>query len=132
MKRLMLLLMLIAGVHANTTTHSYGLSNVQWSQCDGMGNRTYECATLHVPIDHWAAVGSSSNNKSFSIPLKRLMANENAYGTILLNPGGPGGSGIAFLDGYGIALDTILGGQWDLLGFDPRCAARGHFSCGEH
>lgn len=41
-------------------------------------------------------------------------------GTIFLNPGGPGGSGVGFALGYGRGLHDLLDGRYDILGFDPR------------
>lgn len=41
-------------------------------------------------------------------------------GPILFNPGGPGGSGVDMIARGGRALSTIVGPQFDVLGFDPR------------
>jgi pimeloyl-ACP methyl ester carboxylesterase len=42
-------------------------------------------------------------------------------GTVFVNPGGPGGSGVAFvLEGFGEELHANLGGRFDVVGFDPR------------
>lgn len=43
--------------------------------------------------------------------------------TDLLNPenaGGPGGSGVALVLGMGEALQQVVGGEFDVVGFDPR------------
>lgn len=39
---------------------------------------------------------------------------------LLINPGGPGGSGTAFVLGAGRMLQTIIGDHHDIIGFDPR------------
>lgn len=61
----------------------------------------------------------NSGNKTFSIPLIR-MRGKNATQNILLNPGGPGGSGTNFLYRKGEELNAILGEGLHLLTFDPR------------
>ena len=47
-------------------------------------------------------------------------------GPVLLNPGGPGGSGVEFIQIDGDLLSTILGPQFDIVSFDPRgmCAPK--------
>ena len=39
---------------------------------------------------------------------------------MFINPGGPGGSGTLFSLLFGRALQTVVGGDYDILGFDPR------------
>jgi len=41
-------------------------------------------------------------------------------GTILVNPGGPGGSGTTFVGDLGGDFATVVGPEFDILGFDPR------------
>lgn len=45
---------------------------------------------------------------------------ENYRGTLLVNPGGPGGSGTEFVGRSGQELSRIVGPSFDVLGFDPR------------
>ncbi|KAG5653159.1 hypothetical protein H0H81_002001 [Sphagnurus paluster] len=52
-------------------------------------------------------------------------ANSSDYrGPILLNPGGPGGSGVDFVLGIGEWISSVVGPQFDIIGFDPRGVAR--------
>ena len=41
-------------------------------------------------------------------------------GPILINPGGPGESGVEFVYELGDLLSLIVGPQFDIVGFDPR------------
>ncbi|KAI0526726.1 Alpha/Beta hydrolase protein [Xylaria bambusicola] len=58
-------------------------------------------------------------NETFTIPLIRLRG-RHAKQNILLNPGGPGGSGIWFIHRLGEQLSTIIGEDLHLVAFDPR------------
>ncbi|KAJ9137952.1 Alpha/beta-hydrolase [Pleurostoma richardsiae] len=68
-------------------------------------------------MDHFDA--ENSGNRTFSLPLIRMRA-KNATHNLLLNPGGPGGSGVEFLYRRGEQLRTIVGEGFHLLSFDPR------------
>ena len=41
-------------------------------------------------------------------------------GPILFNPGGPGGSGVEFINTVGDVMSSIIGPQFDIVSFDPR------------
>lgn len=43
-----------------------------------------------------------------------------AEAPLLVNPGGPGGSGIVFTQSRGASLQILVGNQHDIIGFDPR------------
>lgn len=70
-------------------------------------------------MDHFATEPSSKN---FSIPLIRMLgtSTSSTTKTILLNPGGPGGSGINFLWRAGEKINKVVGEDFHLLSFDPR------------
>lgn len=83
---------------------------LEWSDCD-----EGECATATVPVDYADPAGETT-----SIALARSRASGDRIGSLLLNPGGPGGSGFDFLES---ALETVSGDvqeRYDLVGFDPR------------
>ena len=90
---------------------------VSWSPCfKAIGH--YECATVHVPLDY-----DEPNGASVGIALVRLPATDPArrIGSLFLNPGGPGGSGIDFtlFAGPFLYSDEVRA-RFDLVGFDPR------------
>jgi pimeloyl-ACP methyl ester carboxylesterase len=87
---------------------------------------TYECATIDVPQD-WAA----PEGDTFEIALLRARHNDQGdrIGSLVLNPGGPGGSGVdlavylSFGSQFG-GLPADLTERFDLVGFDPRGVKR--------
>ena len=87
--------------------------SLAWSGCGG----DFECATLAVPLDYAQPAG-----RQIDIRLIRLPARKpgERIGSLLSNPGGPGGSGIEFLRGWGRSLDGDIRDRFDLVSFDPR------------
>ncbi|KAJ7041514.1 hypothetical protein C8F04DRAFT_1300898 [Mycena alexandri] len=71
-----------------------------------------------VPLDY-----NSSEAGHASIAITRYPSNSfksDYLGPVLLNPGGPGGSGIDYVVEVGEEIATILGDGFDIVGFDPR------------
>src|SRR5690554_186516 len=64
--------------------------DLQWSECDEL-----ECATIQVPLD-W----SEPDGDTITVSLNRHAArNPDArVGSLLINPGGPGGSGLGLTE----------------------------------
>jgi len=100
---------------------------VAWSAC-GEG---YDCATVVAPLD-WDAPEAGS----IDLAVKRHASTGDAadrIGSLLINPGGPGGSGVEFLD---YAVTGVLGQDvldaYDVVAFDPRgVAGSSAVSCGD-
>jgi pimeloyl-ACP methyl ester carboxylesterase len=89
---------------------------LDWTDCDdGM-----QCTTATVPLD-WddPAAGDAD------IALVRQVAKGDRIGSLLVNPGGPGGSGYDFVkDSVDYATDAALQDRFDIVGFDPRGVGR--------
>lgn len=96
---------------------TYAGETITWESCGEAQGRPVECSTITVPMDQFNA--TNSGDKVFTIPLIR-MRGSNATQNLLLNPGGPGGSGFAFIHRFGKQLSTIVGDGFHLLSFDPR------------
>ncbi|GAA4698773.1 alpha/beta hydrolase [Phytohabitans rumicis] len=82
----------------------------------------FECATAQVPLDYDRPRGAQ-----ITLALTRLPATDKArrIGSLFLNPGGPGGSGVDFVQIEGKRLYTAeVRARFDLVGFDPRGIAR--------
>jgi pimeloyl-ACP methyl ester carboxylesterase len=89
--------------------------SLEWRSCGDL-----ECATIQVPID-W----SDPYGPTATLSLNRSQARDPdaRLGTILINPGGPGGSGLEFLSSpYGFLsfAGSELLDHYDIVGFDPR------------
>jgi len=89
-------------------------SSLRWTPCEGQ----FECATLRVPLDY-----DRPSAGTIALAVARLRATDpqRRIGSLLLNPGGPGGSGVDYLIGDGPDLYTDeVRARFDLVGFDPR------------
>jgi pimeloyl-ACP methyl ester carboxylesterase len=108
---------------------------VRWRPCpdvpeDLVGrsarNMTYECATIKVPED-WAA--PTGDTLEIALLRARSSKQRDRIGSLVVNPGGPGGSGIdaavylSFGPQFGQLPDEILE-RFDIVGFDPRGVSR--------
>lgn len=95
----------------------YAGEHISWRACGDLNGRPLECSEIDVPMDQFNP--HDSGNLTFSIPLIRLRGKD-ATQNILLNPGGPGASGIEFMFRRGGQLHAIIGEGFHLLSFDPR------------
>ncbi|KAI5459012.1 Alpha/Beta hydrolase protein [Mariannaea sp. PMI_226] len=96
---------------------TYPGESLNWRRCGTILDHQLECGDIHVPIDQYDPAGSS--DKTFQIPLIRLRG-KNATQNLIVNPGGPGNSGIGFMYRMGANLNRIVGENFHILLFDPR------------
>ena len=91
-----------------------GTPSIAWSPCNGQ----FECATVDVPLDY-----DRPRGPSVELALRRLPAADPSrrIGSLFLNPGGPGRSGVGFVltDGPTLFTEEVRA-RYDLVGFDPR------------
>ncbi|WUI00017.1 alpha/beta hydrolase [Spirillospora sp. NBC_00431] len=88
-----------------------------WKDCgDG-----FECATVQVPLDYTKPSGGK-----LGISVVRLPAEDGSdrIGSLLTNPGGPGGSGTDFVRQAARTFGNDLRRRFDIVGFDPRGVAK--------
>jgi pimeloyl-ACP methyl ester carboxylesterase len=84
---------------------------VSWRGCgDG-----FECSTVTVPVD-WDAPGGTT----LDLAVIRRKATGSRIGSMLVNPGGPGVSGVDWLRQSSLAYGQSLRSAFDLVGWDPR------------
>ena len=81
-----------------------------------------QCGTVTVPQD-WrtAKDGKAPDGKTFDIAVMRIRSSkqQNRIGSILVNPGGPGASGISLAANLANQVPVLMS-RFDLVGFDPR------------
>ncbi|KAH6666182.1 hypothetical protein B0J14DRAFT_438024, partial [Halenospora varia] len=91
-------------------------TTLTWCPC----SNGFFCAKLDVPLDYQNPI----LGRAF-VPLVKYPAHANSsdgpyQGQMLLNPGGPGASGIDEALSTGALIQTVLGSNWDVVGFDTR------------
>ncbi len=92
---------------------------LDWGECDSGAPGT-ECATYEVPMDYDAPGG-----ERIEIAVKRFPAEGgDALGSLVVNPGGPGGSGYDFADHAPYIVSDAVREKFDVVGFDPRGVGR--------
>lgn len=99
-----------------------------WQRCSPDQPGSYECATLKVPLDYRRPQGAT-----IDLAISRVKSENPAkrHGVMLLNPGGPGGSGLDLPLMAGELMPKDVRDQYDLVGFDPRgVGASSPISCG--
>lgn len=94
----------------NSSTH------ISWTPCYD----SFECARLTVPLQYSNATAGEAQIALIMSPSNFSSGNPDYLGSILFNPGGPGGSGVDYIRENGDYFRTIIGPQYDLVGFDPR------------
>jgi pimeloyl-ACP methyl ester carboxylesterase len=95
-------------------------SPVQWTKCvpasaDSDVLSSAECGWLSVPIDY-----SKPDGDVAQIRMIRFKATGQKIGSLVINPGGPGESGIEAAASRATALPESVRQHFDLVGFDPR------------
>jgi pimeloyl-ACP methyl ester carboxylesterase len=86
---------------------------VTWVACRG----GFECATVPAPLDYDDPLGAQ-----IGVSVIRLPAGDpgRRIGSLLVNPGGPGGSGVDVVRAVATFLPLELRARFDIVGFDPR------------
>src|SRR3954453_11560144 len=82
---------LCAWLLASAGAASAAQDKIAWAKCHG---GPFECGTLQVPLDY-----DQPNGTTIGLGLTRLPAtdSEHRIGSLLVNPGGPGGPGAAVI-----------------------------------
>ncbi|WP_432133837.1 MULTISPECIES: alpha/beta hydrolase [unclassified Streptomyces] len=105
------------GEDAKTTGEEPGLT---WKKCATAAYPTLQCASLKVPLDH-----ADPRGEQITLALSRVPHTAPEYqGPLLVNPGGPGGSGLSLAGFVAAALPEAVAARYDVIGFDPRGVGR--------
>lgn len=93
---------------------------ISWGPCDPalQAPAGYQCATYQVPLDYDRPRGEQVGLALIKRPADGTAARR---GTVFLNPGGPGGSGVATVAAAGENLfGADVNARFDVVGVDPR------------
>ena len=100
---------------------SFYHQDLTWTDCtDDATGTAFQCATVTVPLDY-----DNPQGKTITVSLKKLPSTSpSPRGSVFLNPGGPGGSGISLIESQAELyksgdLSEVLA-NYDVIGFDPR------------
>ncbi|MFF3750498.1 alpha/beta hydrolase [Streptomyces sp. NPDC002018] len=92
---------------------------LDWRACGASG---FQCATLKAPLDYAKPDGTEIE---LAVARKKATGPGTRLGSLLVNPGGPGGSAIGYLQGYaGIGYPAPVRARYDMAAIDPRGVAR--------
>ena len=98
---------------------SYYGQKPAWRGCGVPG---FECATLKAPLDYDEP---SSGDVRLALTRKKATGPGKRLGSLLVNPGGPGGSAIGYVQAYaGIGYPAEVRARYDMVAVDPRGVAR--------
>src|SRR6202034_3015209 len=92
-------------------------SPVSWHSCTEQG-ASMLCGSLKVPLDY-----SHPNGREITLALSEVPATappSKRQGVLLVNPGGPGGSGLSLAAFVAQGLDPAVASEYDIIGFDTR------------
>ncbi|EJT80511.1 hypothetical protein GGTG_00507 [Gaeumannomyces tritici R3-111a-1] len=100
---------------------------LSWVPCFRSYPGDFLCARLTVPMDWNRPLNASAAHPKVHIAMVMLPGDGHslesgrfAASPVIMNPGGPGGSGTSAMLSAGLALQAVVGRHHDLLSFDPR------------
>lgn len=97
----------------STDLSRYYDQSITWSACDG----EYQCGSFEVPLNYADPGGEAITIQVLKSPAKDPTKR---LGSLVVNPGGPGASGIEFAQYAGGTVSAAVLAQYDIVGFDPR------------
>jgi pimeloyl-ACP methyl ester carboxylesterase len=102
------------------TLAGYYSQHLDWQHCE----TDFECSWLVVPVDY-----TRPDGERFALPVIKLPAAHPSQrvGSLVINPGGPGGSGVLYALGAssGEFTQAVLD-RFDIVGFDPRAVSNSY------
>ena len=113
----------VAGAVVPAGLESFYGQAVEWYDCGATGGMersaeatAFKCAKVKVPLDY-----SQPDGQTIEIAMKKHVATGSIHrGSLFINPGGPGGSGVQHVEALAETMYAELGKSYDIVGFDPR------------
>ncbi|MEE1799709.1 alpha/beta hydrolase [Streptomyces sp. JV176] len=97
----------------------YYEQKLTWRDC---GVPDFRCATMKAPLDYTKPNGTEID---LAVARKKATGPGKRLGSLMVNPGGPGGSAVGYLQAYaGIGYPAPVRAQYDMVAIDPRGVAR--------
>ncbi|KAI2643693.1 Alpha/Beta hydrolase protein [Xylaria nigripes] len=100
---------------------------LKWQPCFGIYGPNLQCARLTIPMDYSRPLNESADHPDVNLALVMITGagrtqhpSTYAQAPLLVNPGGPGVSGVEFAQSMAKNLQLFVGSQHDIIGFDPR------------
>ena len=95
-------------------------STLRWHPCAGvLGQQGVpDCTMLSVPVNY-----AQPGGRHISLALDMIPATapkSKQQGIMLVNPGGPGGSGLSLAAEVAQGISPAVAAEYDIVGFDPR------------
>ncbi len=90
---------------------------VRWRDCEGGA----ECTQVEVPLDY-----TDPGGQTITLSVLRIRAGSESQrvGSLVVNPGGPGGSGVEYASNAASYFGSEIRQAFDIVGFDPRGVGR--------
>ncbi|GAA1963206.1 alpha/beta hydrolase [Catenulispora subtropica] len=107
---------------------AFAAQKIDWGSCttppegdEGADLSAFQCGTVDVPLDY-----AQPGGKYLKVAMVKWPAADgaNKVGSLLTNPGGPGASGVDFVEEAKKQFDGALHAHFDIIGFDPRGLGR--------
>ncbi|WP_405583129.1 alpha/beta hydrolase [Streptomyces sp. NBC_01190] len=108
---------LAAATPANLAPY-YG-QKLRWHDCGIPG---FDCTTMKAPLDY--AHPRSADDLKLVVTRKKAAGPGKRLGSMLVNPGGPGGSAIDYLQYAAVGYPASVTSRYDMVAVDPRGVAR--------
>ncbi|MDF3300660.1 alpha/beta hydrolase [Streptomyces tropicalis] len=97
----------------------YYAQKPSWRDCGVPG---FQCATMKAPLDY---AKPGAGDVRLAVARKKATGKGKALGSLVVNPGGPGGSAIGYLQQYaGVGYPASVRARYDMVAVDPRGVAR--------
>jgi len=88
--------------------------DLEWADCSG----GFRCTRLVVPVDYDDPTGEAIALSV--VQLRTTATGDDRLGSIVLNPGGPGASGVEYARSAANVTSDAVRAHFDVVGFDPR------------
>lgn len=111
-----------SSIQGQQPTPQQSISDIDWSPCGAPGSdaadhlpKGTQCGELPVPKDYSKPAAGEAQ-----LALIRFPATGDKIGSLVINPGGPGESGVEAAAGIVEGLPPKIREHFDFVGFDPR------------